>query len=162
MPIIFHTSHIREGTYRWLILSILYRMYNFDLERVLNFVEKVTIEIHPTSDTKLQYFQHLKSTSGTKLNSKITSGVAGHYHVRLFLHDSILNGLGFRFRENADRIGHEFAHEALYIKFGSAGGRHVTEVHSRDNREGKFTFWFYVIGSWLKLPITIIDVRKLL
>jgi len=163
MPIIFHTKHISEERYKWLITSILYRMYDFDMTRTLEFLEKVTIEIHSTEDTQLQFFQHLKSTSGTKLNSKITSGVAGHYHVRLFLHDSKFNALGFRFRENADRIGHEFSHEALYMKFGSVGGRHVTEVHDRNNRDGKFTFWFWMFNnSWIKLPITIIDIRELL
>lgn len=156
----FHTKNINETTYRRLIFRILYEMYNYDIERVLNFINDVTIEIHSTADTRLDYFQHLKTTSGQSLNPKITSGVAGHYHVRLFLHDGIFNM--FKFRENADRIGHEFCHEAYYIKYGSVGNRHVTTVHSRDNRQGKFTFWFYTLGSWLKLPITIIDIRNLL
>lgn len=160
--IVFHTRNLNHVTYKRLILRMLWELYGYDLKRATQFLDVVKIEIHPLSDTNTAYFAHLKTTSGQKINPNMPSGVAGKNHIRLFLHDNRLNSMGLRLRENAERIGHEICHEILFLKWGTAGGRHVTEVHDRADRGEKFTFWFYTLKTWWKIPITIIDIRRLL
>ena len=161
MPLIFYTEKINEKQYKRLCYRILYELYNHDHKKVVFFLGHVRVEIYPLSKTTTKYFEHIKTTSGQKINPNQPSGVAGKFNVKLFLHDSKLSGLGFKFRENADRIGHEFGHEKLWLDYGTSSGHWVEAIHDRDNKEGKFRFWHWTLKPFVLLPIHIIDSRNL-
>lgn len=161
MPLIFYTDNLNQKQYTRLCYMILYKLYNHDYKKVMQFLNTVKIEIYPLSKTVEHFFDHIKTTSGQKINTKQPSGVAGKFNVKLFLHDKKLSSLGFKFRENADRIGHEFGHEKLWLDYGTTSGHWVEAIHDRDNREGKFTFWYWTLKPFIRLPITIIDSRNL-
>ena len=122
------------------------------------FMDRWTIAIRPLEQVNTQFFEHIKSTSGTKINDKMPSGVTGKYIIDLFMHDDTNI---FKFRENADRIQHELCHAKLYGTYGF-----VSAVHNKIGVGGniirgfKINFWTNRWKFWQNIPIYIIDVRK--
>ena len=158
MPILFFTKNLDKTRYRRVILRCVWETYNYDRKKALKFLKLVKIKLYPLSATKLEFFEHFKTTSAQKLNPKMPSGHAGKYEVTVFLHDTKLTSLGFRFRENVERLGHELDHEILFVE---GKKDHVTPVHNRNYNKGKFSFWFWTLKPYRRIPITIIDVRDL-
>ena len=160
--ITFHTDHLDQVRYKRLIIYILWWLYSNDLKKARKFLDIVDVHIWKKQDANLDFFRHVLSTSGGELNTNIPSGVAGQNRVDLFLHDTRFTSLGFRLRENASRIGHEFAHEAYWLKHGTDRGSWVTVIHKYADQRIVFKFNFYILRSWWKIPITLIDIRSYL
>ena len=160
--ITFHTDNLDQTRYKRLILYILWYLYSNDLKKATKFLDTVDVHIWKKEDANLDFFKHILSTSGGKLNTGIPSGVAGQNRVDLFLHDTKFTSLGFRLRSNASRIGHEFAHEAYWLRHGTNRGSWVTVIHRYVDQGITFKFNFYILRSWWKIPITVVDIRRYL
>ena len=134
---------------------------NFIVKKITEeFIDKWDIEILDKSQANTTFFKGLKTTSGGKLNTKIPSGVTGHFHMYLFLHD--VNDLRYRM-ENSDRVQHELCHALLYDKLGTREKIFVEEVHNAEEINDKFkiTFWYYSKWAfWARMPISIANIRK--
>lgn len=144
--IIFHTKKLNKRLYRNMIWNVLYHLEEFPSD----FLKFWDIHIWGLEDTKLEFFEHVKTTSGTAINPNMPSGVTGKYRIDLFLHDSSNEFLS---RENSDRVQHELCHARL---FGNA--YFVKGVHETTDRFIiKFWYWNKII--WKKFQLSIIDIR---
>jgi hypothetical protein len=153
MPIENHTDFLNEKMYRRLIENIVLHLGG----QAWDFMHDWTIRIRPLSQTREEFFLHTVSTSGTKINTGMPSGVTGQYVMDLFLHDSTNQ---YKFRENSDRIQHEVCHAMLI-----GTDKFVSGVHDKVSPAGtylksfKFGFWTNRWKFWNKIPITVIDIR---
>lgn len=123
-------------------------------EYPFEFLEKWDIHIWNLKETNPQFFDHIKTTSGQKINPNMPSGVTGLYRMDLWLHDSANE---FKARENSDRIMHEICH-ALLI-----GTPHfVSGVHDNVNDRFIVSYWYWDRFKYKKFYLSIIDIRKFL
>ena len=158
----FHTEYLDQRRYKRLMLNILWWLYNNDLSKAMDFLDMVDVHIWKKQDANLDFFRHVVSTSGLSLNVNIPSGVAGQNRIDLFLHDTRYTSLGFYLRSNANRMQHEFAHEAYWLKHGTNSVDWVRIIHNYIDQKLFFRFNYYILWSWFKLPITVVDIRKYL
>ncbi len=159
MTVQFFTENLNQRLYRKMIWYILAELYEYDSIKVLFFLTKWRIEIRPTTDTNLEYFRHIKSTSGQRLTAGIPSGYTGLNKIVLFLID--LNDWGTH-HINSDRVQHEICHARLLEKlnFDTSSGLHVSAVHTEARRFFKqFTYWNWNFFK-MKFRLSIIDIRR--
>ena len=150
MPVTFHTSNLNKRLYNNMINNVVLNIG----KDVYDFRTFWDIHIWGLCSTNPQFFQHIKTTSGQKINTSMPSGVTGKYRIDLYLHD---DNNDFKARENGDRVQHEICHALLY------GTKHlVSGVH--DNVSNRFTihFWYRSGIIWKKFQMTVIDIRKFL
>lgn len=119
---------------------------------VYDFLDKWTITVFPLEQTDPRFFDHIRTTSGQKINPSMPSGVTGQYDMKLYLHDSTNE---FKERENSDRIQHEICHAVLINT-----PHFVTGVHNNDKRF-IIKVWHWR-RFWKRTQISIIDIREFL
>ncbi len=152
--LIFRTTNLNERLYRRLFENLCLHTG----VKPYDFLKKWKIILIPLDQTEERFFNHIKTTSGQKINSGIPSGVTGINEIKLFLHDDTNI---YKNMENIDRGMHEFCHARLYEKHGSIGGLHVKGVHNNSERF-KFSFWYRSKIFWQKLHVNCIDIRRYL
>ena len=120
------------------------------------FLKRWKINLLGLEHTDPAFYGHLGIIPGQTINTGIPSGVTGMFEINCFLHNSKNEMLD---RENFEVLSHELAHAVLIDKYGTAGGRHVSEVHNKPKR---FTFnvWYFKKIFWKKVRVTAIDVRS--
>jgi len=150
MPVIFHTSHINKSFTDSVVWNTLYNN-NVD---VYTFLEDWDIHVWPLSETNTLFFEHIRTTSGQRVNPDMPSGVTGKYRIDLYLHDSKNE---FKQRENSDRIMHEVSHAILY---GTT--YFVSGVHRNVNNRYKGSFWYWNRFKYSRFTLSIIDIRQYL
>lgn len=148
--IIYHTNNLNKRLYRNMIWNILYHLKAYPLD----FLKQWDIHIWGLEDTKPEFFDHITTTSGQKINPNMPSGVTGKYRIDLWLHDSDND---FKARENGDRIQHELCHAVLFGK-----PQFVSGVHGKNDQGERFqiSFWFWKKVFWSRFYMTIIDIRE--
>ena len=149
MPLTFHTDHINKRFIKQTIYHTLAHLYVRDLK---GWLDKWDIHVWDTSDTRTEYFGHIYTTSGQKINPGIPSGVTGKYRMDLYLHDSQNS---FKARENSDRVMHEVCHAIL---IGTPD--FVSGVHNNLNNRFTVSFWYWDRFKYSKFQLSIIDIRK--
>ena len=148
--ITFHTDNINKRFIRRCMDNTLLHLDQYPQE----FMTIWDIHIWGLEDTNPQFFEHIKTTSGQKINTNMPSGVTGLYRMDLYLHNS--NNI-FKLRENSDRIQHEICHAVLL------GTPHfVKGVHDNVNKRFKVSFWFWDRFKYTKFYLSIIDIREFL
>ena len=148
MPVQFYTKNLNKRLYKGMIRNVLMHLGERDIHTWLKLWD---IHIWGLEDTNPQFFEHVKTTSGQKINTNMASGVCGKFRIDLYLRDSDND---FVTRENSDRVQHELCHAKLY---GTAD--FVSGVH--DNIDNRFLiyFWYWNRFRWSKLQMSIIDIR---
>ena len=116
MTVQFFTENLNQRLYRKMIWYILAELYEYNIKKILKFWREWTIEIRPTTETNLEFFRHIQSTSGQTLNAGIPSGHTGKRKIVLFLID--LNDWGTH-HINSDRVQHEICHARLLEKLNT-------------------------------------------
>jgi len=149
MPIKYHTEHINK---RFVNQTVLHTLANLYIRDLTGWIKKWDIHVWDLKDTNPQYFEHIKTTSGQKINPDMPSGVTGLYRMDLYLHDS--QNI-YKARENSDRIMHEVCH-AILIGTDSF----VSGVHNNVNNRFKVSFWYWDRFKYTKFYLSIIDIRK--
>ena len=129
-----------------MIWNVLYHLNEFPND----FLKYWDVHIWGLKDTRLEFFEHIKTTSGTRITPNMPSGVTGKYRIDLFLHDDRNDYLN---RENSNRVQHELCHARL---FGTAF--FVDGVHNNGDR---FTikFWYWDKILWKRFQLSVIDIR---
>jgi len=150
MGITFHTSELNERLYKNMINNIVLN-YGRDVYDFLTFWD---VHIWGLERTNPAFYDHIKTTSGQRINLKMPSGVTGQYVIDLYLHDDEND---FKTRENGDRIQHEIAHALLYKT-----EHFVKGVHDNVSNRFKISFWYRKGFIWRKHYMTLIDIRKFL
>jgi len=150
MGIIFHTNNTNKRFVRRTIENTLLHLDEFPSD----FLELWDIHVWGLEDTNPQFFEHINTTSGQRINPNMPSGVTGLYRMDLYLHDSRNE---FKQRENADRIQHEVCHARL---IGTPD--FVSGVHSNINNRFKVSFWYWDRFIWKRFVLSIIDIRSYL
>jgi hypothetical protein len=112
------------------------------------------IHVWPLSETNTQFFEHIKTTSGQKINPNMPSGVTGQFRMDLYLHDS---RDPLKERENSDRIMHELCHARLINSEWFVKG-----VHSMVNIRFPVKFWYWDRFKYKRFQLSIIDIRQFL
>lgn len=151
MTLKFHTDKINKRFVRRVIGNTIINLTDYSLYQ---FLKSWDIHIWSTNDTNPQFFEHIKTTSGQKINPNMPSGVTGKFRMDLWLHDS---NNDFKARENSDRIMHEVCH-ALLINTRYF----VSAVHSNVGNRFKVSFWYWDRFKYKKFWLSIIDIRKYL
>ena len=146
----FHTSHINKRFVRRVLENTLINLQDYPYE----FLEKWDVHIWPLSETNTLFFEHIRTTSGQRVNPDMPSGVTGQYRIDLYLHDSKDD---LKERENSDRIMHELCHARLY---GSTW--FVSGVHRNVNKRFTTTFWYWNRFKYSRFTLSIIDIRSYL
>jgi hypothetical protein len=119
---------------------------------VKEFIDKWDIHFWGLCATNPQFFEHVVSTSGGRINTNMPSGVTGKYRIDLFLHDSTND---FKARENSDRVMHELSHAFLF------GTPHfVKGVHDNVSDRYLISFWYWSGLRYRKFSLTIIDIKR--
>jgi len=147
MPVTFHTSNLNEGLYQNMINNVVLNLG----KNVYDFRTFWDIHIWGLDATNPQFFEHIETTSGQKINPNMPSGVTGKYRIDLYLHD---DDNDLKNRENGDRVQHEICHALLYkTKYFVKG------VH--DNVSNRFTisFWYWNKVFWKKFQMTVINIK---
>lgn len=150
MPVTFHTHNLNERLYHRMIENVVLNLG----KNVYNFKKSWDIHIWGLCATNTEFFEHIETTSGQKINPNMPSGVTGKYRIDLYLHDDKND---FKNRENGDRVQHEICHALLY------GTPHfVKGVH--DNLNNRFTikFWYRSSIIWRQWQMTVINIHKYL
>lgn len=144
----FHTKNLNKRLYKGMIRNIL---LNLDTQDTYRWLKKWDIHIWGLEDTNPEFFEHVKTTSGQKINTNMASGVCGKYRIDLFLRDS---DNSFVTRENSDRVQHELCHAKLYGTPDFVSGVH-------DNIDNRFLiyFWYWNKFRWSKMQLSVIDIR---
>ncbi len=144
--IVYHTKNINKRFNQRLFENIL---LNLGID-VFSFLDKWTINIYSLEQTDTRFFDHIKTTTGQKINPSMASGVTGKYDMKLYLHDS--NNC-FKERENSDRIQHEICHAVLFNTPNFVSGVH--------NTKSRFIikFWYWA-KFWKRTQVSIIDIRR--
>ena len=147
--ITFHTDKINKRFVRRVFENTIMNLGEYPHK----FIEAWDIHIWGLEDTNPQFFEHIKTTSGQKINTSMPSGVTGLYRMDLYLHNSPNI---FMLRENSDRIQHEICHAILL------GTPHfVKGVHDNVNKRFKVSFWYWNRFKYTKFYLSIIDIRHL-
>ena len=147
----FHTNRINK---RFVRNTIWNTLLNLKVNNVGRWIEKWDIHVWDLKDTNPQFFEHVKTTSGQKINTSMPSGVTGKFRMDLYLHDS---SNVFKARENSDRIMHETCHAILI------GTPHfVSGVHDNINNRFQASFWYWDRFKYTKFTLSIIDIRAYL
>jgi hypothetical protein len=147
----FHTNDINKGFVKSTVWNTLAHLKVYNIGRWL---QKWDIHIWDLKDTNPQFFEHINTTSGQKINPDMPSGVTGKFRIDLYLHDS--RNI-FKLRENSDRIQHEICH-ALLI-----GTPHfVSGVHDNINNRFTVNYWYWDRFKYTKFTLSIIDIRQYL
>ena len=147
----FHTNRINK---RFVRNTIWNTLLNLKVNNIGRWIEKWDIHVWDLKDTNPQFFEHVKTTSGQKINTSMPSGVTGKFRMDLYLHDS---SNVFKARENSDRIMHETCHAILI------GTPHfVSGVHDNINNRFQATFWYWDRFKYTKFTLSIIDIRPYL
>ena len=147
----FHTNHINK---RFVRNTIWNTLLNLKVNNIGRWIDKWDIHVWDLKDTNPQFFEHVKTTSGQKINTSMPSGVTGKFRMDLYLHDS---SNVFKARENSDRIMHETCHAILI------GTPHfVSGVHDNINNRFQATFWYWDRFKYTKFTLSIIDIRAYL
>ena len=147
----FHTNRINK---RFVRNTIWNTLLNLKVNNIGRWIDKWDIHVWDLKDTNPQFFEHVKTTSGQKINTSMPSGVTGKFRMDLYLHDS---SNGFKARENSDRIMHETCHAILI------GTPHfVSGVHDNINNRFQATFWYWDRFKYTKFTLSIIDIRAYL
>ena len=145
----FHTNDINERFVKSTVWNTLAHLKVYNIGRWL---KKWDIHVWDLKDTNPQFFEHVQTTSGQKINPNMPSGVTGKYRMDLWLHDS---NNDFKARENSDRIMHETCHAILINTPYFVAGVH-------DNVDNRFqaNFWYWNKFRWSKFTLSIIDIRR--
>lgn len=151
MGITFHTQNTNKRFVRRVIENTL---LNTRVKNVGSWLKVWDIHIWPLDATNPQFFEHITTTSGQRINPDMPSGVTGKLRIDLFLHDSKNE---FKQRENSDRIMHELCHARLY---GSPD--FVSGVHSNINNRFNVEFWYWDRLKYKKFVLSIIEIRQYL
>ena len=151
MGITFHTNNTNKRFVRRVIENTL---LNTKVKNVGSWLKVWDIHVWGLDATNPQFFEHITTTSGQKINPDMPSGVTGKLRIDLFLHDSRNE---FKQRENSDRIMHEVCHARLY---GSPD--FVSGVHNNINNRFNVEFWYWDRFIWKRNVLSIIDIRSLL
>lgn len=151
MGITFHTQNTNKRFVRRVIENTL---LNTKVKNVGSWLKVWDIHVWGLDATNPQFFEHITTTSGQKINPDMPSGVTGKLRIDLFLHDSRNE---FKQRENSDRIMHEVCHARLY---GSPD--FVSGVHNNINNRFNVEFWYWDRFIWKRNVLSIIDIRSLL
>ena len=151
MGITFHTQNTNKRFVRRVIENTL---LNTKVKNVGSWLKVWDIHVWGLEDTNPQFFEHITTTSGQKINPDMPSGVTGKLRIDLFLHDSRNE---FKQRENSDRIMHEVCHARLY---GSPD--FVSGVHNNINNRFNVEFWYWDRFIWKRNVLSIIDIRSYL
>lgn len=147
----FHTNRINK---RFVRNTICNTLLNLKVNNIGRWIDKWDIHVWDLKDTNPQFFEHVKTTSGQKINTSMPSGVTGKFRMDLYLHDS---SNVFKARENSDRIMHETCHAILI------GTPHfVSGVHDNINNRFQATFWYWDRFKYTKFTLSIIDIRAYL
>lgn len=147
----FHTNRINK---RFVRNTIWNTLLNLKVNNIGRWIEKWDIHVWDLKDTNPQFFEHVKTTSGQKINTSMPSGVTGKFRMDLYLHDS---SNVFKARENSDRIMHETCHAILI------GTPHfVSGVHDNINNRFQASFWYWDRFKYTKFTLSIIDIRAYL
>ena len=147
----FHTNRINK---RFVRNTIWNTLLNLKVNNVGRWLDKWDIHVWDLKDTNPQFFEHVKTTSGQKINTSMPSGVTGKFRMDLYLHDS---SNVFKARENSDRIMHETCHAILI------GTPHfVSGVHDNINNRFQASFWYWDRFKYTKFTLSIIDIRPYL
>ena len=147
----FHTNRINK---RFVRNTIWNTLLNLKVNNIGRWIEKWDIDVWDLKDTNPQFFEHVKTTSGQKINTSMPSGVTGKFRMDLYLHDS---SNVFKARENSDRIMHETCHAILI------GTPHfVSGVHDNINNRFQASFWYWDRFKYTKFTLSIIDIRAYL
>ena len=151
MGITFHTQNTNKRFVRRVIENTL---LNTKVKNVGSWLKVWDIHVWGLDATNPQFFEHITTTSGQKINPDMPSGVTGKLRIDLFLHDSRNE---FKQRENSDRIMHEVCHARLY---GSPD--FVSGVHNNINNRFNVEFWYWDRFIWKRNVLSIIDIRSYL
>lgn len=147
----FHTNRINK---RFVRNTIWNTLLNLKVNNIGRWIDKWDIHVWDLKDTNPQFFEHVKTTSGQKINTSMPSGVTGKFRMDLYLHDS---SNVFKARENSDRIMHETCHAILI------GTPHfVSGVHDNINNRFQASFWYWDRFKYTKFTLSIIDIRAYL
>lgn len=147
----FHTNRINK---RFVRNTIWNTLLNLKVNNIGRWIEKWDIHVWDLKDTNPQFFEHVKTTSGQKINTSMPSGVTGKFRMDLYLHDS---SNVFKARENSDRIMHETCHAILI------GTPHfVSGVHDNVDNRFQANFWYWDRFKYTKFTLSIIDIRAYL
>ena len=147
----FHTNRINK---RFVRNTIWNTLLNLKVNNIGRWIDKWDIHVWDLKDTNPQFFEHVKTTSGQKINTSMPSGVTGKFRMDLYLHDS---SNVFKARENSDRIMHETCHAILI------GTPHfVSGVHDNVDNRFQANFWYWDRFKYTKFTLSIIDIRPYL
>ncbi len=146
--ITFHTDKINKRFVRRVFENTIMHLGSHPME----FIKEWDIHVWGLEDTNIQFFEHIVTTSGQKINPNMPSGVTGLYRMDLYLHNS---PNVFKLRENSDRIQHEICHALL---LGTP--QFVSGVHSMVNTRFKVSFWYWDRFKYNKFYLSIIDIRQ--
>lgn len=152
MTIHFHTENLNKRQYRNMVWNVLLHLGEYPF----SFLQKWDIHFWSVEDTNPQFFEHLRTTSGQKINTNMASGATGQYRIDYWLIDS---NNEFIARSNSDRVQHELCHAVLFGKPEFVSGVHDAK---RDNKSFKIGYWYWNRFWWKKSQISIIDIRKYL
>ncbi len=132
--------------------TVIHTLANVGIKDLSGWLNKWDIHVWDLKDTNPQFFEHVQTTSGQKINPNMPSGVTGKYRMDLWLHDS---NNDFKARENSDRIMHETCHAILINTPYFVAGVH-------DNVDNRFqaNFWYWNKFRWSKFTLSIIDIRR--
>lgn len=150
MPITFYTTRLNKRLYKGMMRNVL---LNLGVD-VHGFMKEWDIRIWGMEQNNSEFYEHVVTAMGGKINTNMPSGVTGKYQIDLYLHDDT-NDL--KHRENFDRVQHEICHAVLF------GTPHfVHGVH--DNVSNRFTikFWYWNKVFWKRFQGTVIDIRRFL
>jgi len=144
----YHTKNINK---QFVNQTVIHTLANTGIKDLSGWLNKWDIHVWDLKDTNPQFFEHVQTTSGQKINPNMPSGVTGKYRMDLWLHDS---NNDFKARENSDRIMHETCHAILI------GTPHfVSGVHDNVSNRFKANFWYWNKFRWSKFTLSIIDIR---
>jgi len=164
MPFVYHTNNLDTNAYTQMLRRILYEF--FPVNKLMEFETKWTVSFYDLTNTRSEFFDHVKIQEGQSINTSMPSGVTGLHVVDLFIHDSTDQ---MKMRENSDRIQHELMHAILFEVYGNQKRQsdnkliYVHEVHDRNanGQRFKIDFWYNFQDRWQKLQLSLIDIRNL-
>jgi len=147
----FHTKNINE---QFVTQIIFHTLANLKVKSLTDWLNKWDVHIWDLKSTNPEFFLHVPTTSGQKINHNMPSGVTGKYRIDLWLHDS---NNEFKQRENSDRIMHEVCHTILF------GTPHfVSGVHDNVNKRFSVNLHYWERFKYKKFVLSIIDIRQYL
>jgi hypothetical protein len=144
----YHTKNINK---QFVSQTVIHTLANVGIKDLSGWLKKWDIHVWDLKDTNPQFFEHVQTTSGQKINPNMPSGVTGKYRMDLWLHDS---NNDFKARENSDRIMHETCHAVLI-----STPYFVSGVHDNVDNRFKANFWYWNKFRWSKFTLSIIDIR---